>query len=62
MPALTKVVIAGASFAGGELGGLVYGWTIYDDHYPTDAALDALTTPTTTRNQGSLRLGLGLGL
>ena len=41
---------------------MVYGWTIYDDHYPTDAAMDALSLPTVSRNSGSLRLGLGLGL
>ena len=62
VPAVTAIGIGARSFGGTELFGLVYGWTIYDDHYPTDAGMDALTTPTTTRNQSRLTLGLGLGL
>ncbi len=60
MPTLTQVAIGGTLTVAGNV--LVYGWTISDDHYPTDAGMDALTTPTTSRNQSRLTLGLGLGL
>ena len=62
MPTLTRIGIAGDSVGGRSGYMLIYGWTISDDHYPTDAGMDALTTPTTTRNQSRLTLGLGLGL
>ena len=60
MPTLTQVAIGGTLTVAGNV--LVYAWTISDDHYPTDAGMDALTTPTTNRNQSRLTLGLGLGL
>lgn len=62
MPIVSAIGIASQSNSGLAGSVLVYGWTISDDHYPTDAALDALTTPTTNRNQSRLTLGLGLGL
>ena len=60
IPAVTSLTF-GASAYFGALNGLIYGWTIYDDA-KTDAELQALTTPTTNRNQSRLTLGLGLGL
>ena len=37
MPTLTAIAIGGAIRMERSLPVLVYGWTIYDDHYPTDA-------------------------
>ncbi|MBP8301641.1 MAG: hypothetical protein KA020_14830, partial [Planctomycetes bacterium] len=61
MPTVDRVFIGTQTGGAAELFGLIYGWTIYDDA-KTDAELQALTTPTTNRNQSRLTLGLGLGL
>jgi hypothetical protein len=62
VPSLTKIAIGGNSYGGSEeFGGLIYGWTLYDSRL-TNAELQALSSPTVSRNSGSLRLGLGLGL
>ena len=61
LPTVSNISI-GSQSNGGLIGSvLVYGWAIYDDA-KTDAELQALTTPTTNRNQSRLTLGLGLGL
>ena len=60
-PTVSAIGIGATSYSATPLFGLIYGWTIYDDA-KTDAELQALTTPTTTRNQSRLTLGLGLGL
>ena len=61
MPVVNKVSVGSRGTGGSIFGGLIYGWTIYDDA-KTDAELQALSSPTVSRNSGSLRLGLGLGL
>lgn len=61
VPTVTSIGVGAYSGGASPMGGLIYGWTIYDDA-KTDAELQALTTPTTNRNQSRLTLGLGLGL
>lgn len=61
VPTVTSIGVGAYSGGASPMGGLIYGWTIYDDA-KSDAELQALTTPTTTRNQSRLTLGLGLGL